>query len=159
MTRRSKKHGEYKNGKWSPEYTVWCAIKKRCLNKNDSQYHRYGGRGISIYGPWINSFSKFIDHVGGRPSSGHSIDRKNNEKGYVPGNLRWATRVEQQRNTRRNLRISAYGKTMTLIEWSEFSGLLPETISLRIKRGWNPEVAVTLPPIPPNLRRMEGYGR
>lgn len=145
MTHRSTKHGEYKNKKWSPEYLAWCAIKRRCLNEKNREYSRYGGRGISIHKTWISSFEKFLSHVGRRPSLKHSIDRVDNNEGYIPGNLRWATRSEQQRNTRRNLRISAYGKTLTLIEWSEIFGLIPETISGRIKRGWNPEVAVSLP--------------
>lgn len=158
MTKLSTRHGEFKNGKWSPEYSAWCSIKRRCLRKKDPGYPEYGGRGIGIHRPWINSFVRFLKHVGRRPTKSHSIDRIKNDVGYVPGNLRWATRKQQQRNTRRNRVIFAFGKRKTLIEWSETYGLLPETISFRIRRGWNPEVAVTLPAIPPNLRRVGGYG-
>ena len=51
---------------------------------------------------WIGSFETFLRDVGMRPSDAHSLDRIDNDRGYEPGNVRWATRAEQSRNTRRS---------------------------------------------------------
>lgn len=81
----------------SREYSTWIAIKNRCLNEKSKDYHRYGGKGITICTEWIDSFESFYSHVGRRPY-GTSIDRIDNLRGYVPGNVRWATASQQQRN-------------------------------------------------------------
>lgn len=85
-------------------YTAWKGIKRRCLDPDSKSYHSYGGRGISIFPAWIDSPSVFVSYVletlGDRPSPTHSIDRKNNDLGYFPGNLRWATKTEQVHNRR-----------------------------------------------------------
>ena len=90
------KHG------WSqlPEYKCWQQIKQRCLNPDHRQYPNYGGRGIDVHVPWVDNFEAFFAYVGPRPSPEHSLDRRENNKGYVPGNLRWATPEEQNRNRR-----------------------------------------------------------
>lgn len=84
-------------------YGTWESMKQRCLNKNKDNYHRYGGRGISICNDWLQA-SKYIEYVetnlGHRPSPNHTIDRIDNDKDYEPGNIRWATRKEQSANTR-----------------------------------------------------------
>ncbi len=83
----------------TPEYNTWRAMKQRCLNPKHKAYHRYGGRGIMIYEPWIRSFEVFLADVGQRPL-GKTLDRKNNNGNYEPGNVRWATAQEQAQNTR-----------------------------------------------------------
>ena len=84
-------------------YRLWADIKNRCLNQNASNYSYYGGRGITMFGPWISAPAAFIawieEHLGSRPN-GHSIDRLNNNLGYEPGNLRWATPMMQAHNRR-----------------------------------------------------------
>lgn len=82
------------------EYACWSQIKARCLNKNHRAYPHYGGRGITIAPEWENDFEAFLFHVGPRPSSDHSLDRVDNDRGYEPGNVRWATWKEQQNNRR-----------------------------------------------------------
>lgn len=83
-------------------YKTWDMMRQRCCNKNFSSYPRYGGRGIRIYPEWENSFVKFSEYVdetlGQRPK-GYTLDRIDNDQGYIPGNLRWASKSEQQRNT------------------------------------------------------------
>lgn len=87
-------HGETN----SPEYTSWVGMKGRCLNPANPKYERYGGRGISVCDRWRDSFEAFLEDMGHRPSPAHSIDRRDNDGNYEPGNCRWATPVEQQRN-------------------------------------------------------------
>ncbi|MBA4033193.1 MAG: hypothetical protein C0480_01115 [Bradyrhizobium sp.] len=84
-------------GRYLPEYETWCRIKKRCYNPNSEKWHRYGGRGIEVCERWRKSFADFLADVGRRPSPEHSIDRyPDNDGNYEPGNVRWATRLEQQ---------------------------------------------------------------
>lgn len=75
-------------------------MRQRCLNPNHEHYADYGGRGIGICQPWLDSFAAFLADMGPRPSPRHSIDRKDNEKGYSPDNCRWATPDVQARNRR-----------------------------------------------------------
>jgi len=99
--RFGRSHGLTKSGeKPPPEYIAWQRMKDRCLNKNCPDYHRYGGRGIKVFSGWVNDPVAFINYVGPRPSPKHSIDRIDNNLGYEPGNVRWATMREQSRNQR-----------------------------------------------------------
>lgn len=126
----------------TPEYEIWCGIKKRCLNQNSQFYKRYGGRGIAICDSWRDSFAAFYEFVGPRPSKSHTLDRINNDGNYEPGNVRWSTMKEQCRNRRSNCLIEVEGQVKTLVEWSEISGVSWGTIISRINRGWSPELAV-----------------
>lgn len=93
-----RKHGYRIGGVQTPEYNSWINMKKRCLNKNNHKFPYYGGRGITIYPLWIESFQEFLDYIGPKPSPKHSLDRINNNGNYEPGNVRWATPLEQANN-------------------------------------------------------------
>lgn len=57
-----------------------------------------GEKGIRVCDRWISNFLNFLEDMGTLPSPDHSIDRKDNDKGYEPGNCRWATQAEQSKN-------------------------------------------------------------
>jgi hypothetical protein len=91
-----KQHGMSK----TPEYKAWSFMKYRCLCTSFPQYKDYGGRGITVCKRWNNSFMEFYNDVGPRPSNKHSIDRINNDGNYEPSNVKWSTKLEQNRNKR-----------------------------------------------------------
>ena len=93
---RNTSHGLSK----APEYSIWGGIKKRCLNPNYPEHRYYADRGITLCDEWVDDFSAFYRHIGPRPSPEHSVDRIDNDRGYEPGNVRWATKHEQNMNTR-----------------------------------------------------------
>lgn len=82
-----------------PEYAVWKTMRQRCMNPNCADYPDYGGRGITVTDRW-SEFGAFIADMGRRPSDQHSIDRIDNDRGYEPGNCRWADDFTQASNRR-----------------------------------------------------------
>jgi hypothetical protein len=84
----------------TPEYNAWALMKDRCLNPNSSNYPNWGGRGITVCQEWVDGFTVFFHDVGPRPTPQHSLDRIDNEKGYEPGNVRWASKLQQTHNRR-----------------------------------------------------------
>lgn len=126
-----------------PEYSIWGAMKQRCLNSNNSRYHDYGGRGIGIHPSWVESFWTFLEDMGSRPSSDYSIDRKDNDGDYTPKNCRWATRREQHNNRNNNNSVTFRGKTQTLTEWSRELGVERTTLRWRLDNGWSAEKTFT----------------
>lgn len=134
-----------RDAKPTPEYTVWQQIKDRCGNPLALGYKQYGGRGIRVCDRWSESYESFVSDVGLRPSPEHSIDRVDNDGNYEPGNVRWATRVEQARNRRSNRLVAVSGVTRTVAEWCELTGLKHSTLCARLDNGWKPEAAVSTP--------------
>jgi hypothetical protein len=135
-------HGETCGGnKTSLEYTSYTSAKYRCTNPNNERYEDYGGRGIEFR---FASFEQFLGCVGRRPTPDHSLDRYPDVNGhYEPGNVRWATRTEQQNNRRTNHSLEFRGETRTIAEWSRLIGMRFNTLATRIKRGWTVERALT----------------
>lgn len=74
-------------------------MRKRCLDRNGKDWPRYGGRGIGICARW-EIYENFLADMGERPA-GRSLDRKDNDGNYEPGNCRWATAREQRANRSR----------------------------------------------------------
>lgn len=132
------------------EYNAWQHIRSRCYNKNSPAYPEYGGRGITVCDRWLESFENFYADMGPKPSRKHSIDRyPDNDGPYSPSNCRWATRAEQNRNTRQNVILEFNGKRMCLTEWADLLGICKTTLFARIQRdGWSVERALTTPADP-----------
>lgn len=80
-------------------YKAWLKIRERCYNPNDKSYSNYGGAGIKMSDMFYSDFMNFYNEVGEAPKGArYSVDRKDHTKGYVEGNLRWATDDQQARN-------------------------------------------------------------
>lgn len=143
---RGTAHHRYKNGsRGNPTYRSWSLMKRRCYNVRSEHYAGYGGRGIIVCPSWQNSFASFLHDMGDRPH-GMEIDRIDNNGPYCPFNCRWADRVTQTNNTRRNVYLKHNGVTMSISQWERSLGLPPSCVSQRInKLGWSAERALTTP--------------
>lgn len=102
-----KQHGE----SYSRLHRVWVDMRRRCRVETDPGYPYYGGRGISVCKEWDESYVAFSTWA---KANGYAdnleIDRRDTNGNYEPGNCRWATRVQQMRNTRKrkNARTSKF---------------------------------------------------
>lgn len=112
----------------------------RCHNPKHHRYDDYGARGITVCDRWRNSFDDWYEDIGQYlEGAGLSMDRKNNDEGYHPGNVRVATPGMQNRNQRRSVRITYDGVTKNVADWAEELGLKPHTISRDYKKGLDVE--------------------
>ncbi len=137
------RHGNRSRKATTKTYKIWCAIKKRCLDKNHDNYKYYGGRGIKVCDRWLNSFESFIEDMGPCPV-GMTIERIDNNGNYEPDNCKWATRKEQARNRTDNRWIEYNGKKMILADWAKEIGITSSCLSMRINGyGWSLGRALT----------------
>ena len=126
---RLKKHGL----STSSEYRIYKAMINRCYNEKVESYPRYGGRGIKVCQEWIGSFETFYRDMGARPSPDYSIERRDNNGNYCPGNCHWATRKEQANNKRNNvLHDDGTGILRSITEIAELAGVPRATVASRV---------------------------
>lgn len=133
-------------------------MKTRCFNQKFKDFRLYGGKGITVFLPWVTSFARFFEDVGAKPTPRHSLDRHPNPRGnYEPGNVRWATAKEQARNWgSRNRLIAFEGKVQALSVWAEETGLKREVLRDRIDSGWTIRAALTTRAIKKRERLKDG---
>lgn len=139
-----------------PEYRLWKAMRWRCSPRNPS-HDRYFDRGITVCSEWDN-YDNFYKDMGERPTKKHTLDRIDNNKGYEPGNCRWATYKQQANNTHRTNFIELNGRRITLMEIADSTGIHPETLRARIRKGWSYE-RITAKPTNAKNRRRDQYGQ
>jgi len=111
--------------------SAWYGMRQRCTNRKNRQWKDYGGRGIKMC---FAAFDEFLAEVGERPP-GMTIDRIDNNGDYAPGNVRWATRAEQQRNRRNAVFVEIEGEQHRLMDIAKQCGLKRDVIAERAAKG------------------------
>ncbi len=128
----------YKHGmSRTPEYSSWNSMIQRCYHIKAKNYPQYGGRypsPITVCEAWRQDFMAFYRDMGPRPGLEYSLDRIDNDKGYYPGNVRWATMKEQNRNKRTNTYLIFAGESQLLTDVARKIDMKPSTLSDRVKR-------------------------
>lgn len=128
----------------TPFYRSWFSMKSRCRNQNDTNYKRYGARGIDFDENW-SSFANFYDDMFSTYSEWLTLDRIDNSKWYWKSNCRWSTYKEQARNKRSNVILTIEWATKTVAEWLEFYWLDYRTYYTRLRSWIDPIIAMTTP--------------
>lgn len=82
-------------------YDVYRQMMKRCHDKDNPAYPRYGGRGIKVSKKWKKGVQYFIEDMGDRPVN-WTLDRIDNNKNYTKGNCRWCSYEQQAQNKNNN---------------------------------------------------------
>jgi hypothetical protein len=145
------RHGAAAGKALTPEYRAWRCMLTRAKNPNIARADRYSLRGIGVAAEWDsggdgNGYERFLAHVGHKPGDDYSLDRIDNDKGYEPGNVRWATTREQITNRSATVWVEANGERRTIAEWSALTGIRQSVILQRInKLGWPSDRAVSVP--------------
>ncbi|EHQ88287.1 hypothetical protein [Desulfosporosinus youngiae] len=131
---RSTKHGDV----GSKLYNTWGNMRSRCYNKNRPDYPYYGGRGITICKEWRDSYQSFkMWALQNGYHDGLTIERADNNKGYFPDNCLFATRFQQSRNKRNNIKVEFRNEERLLIELTDEFGLSPQKVRAQYHRGLN----------------------
>ena len=130
-------------------YKHWVGIKERCFYKKNISYKYYGGRGITVCERWKtflnfrdDMFESYKEHKLNNKST--SLDRINNDGNYELNNCRWATRKEQQNNTRYNCLLTYKGQTLNITQWAEKLNLNRNVLYGRTHRNWSIEKLLSL---------------
>lgn len=125
-------------------YQIWSTMLKRCDNPKSISYKNYGARGITVCEEW-KQFEPFMEWAIENGYQDHlTIDRIDNDGNYCPDNCRWSS-VKEQANNRRTCRFINYnGKTQTMKQWAEETGIRMGTLYRRlVYLNWSVEKALT----------------
>lgn len=124
-------------------YASWSNMMRRVYDPTDTHYHRYGGRGIVVEDRF-HDFSEFYEYMGD-PPDGLTLERKNNDLGYVTGNMVWATQSEQQRNKSTNVMIDIGGVDVPAIDVANGLGVSQSKFMYRHHKGMSVEEIMSVP--------------
>jgi hypothetical protein len=136
MRKKMGTHAVTHNMSKHPAFRVWTDMKTRCLNPKSKWFPSYGGRGIFICKPWLDSFENFWRDLGGSWVAGASIGRIDNDGNYEPSNVRWETATQQQRNKTNTRYIETVHGKMPLKQAAELSGISDGCLRYRQMAGW-----------------------
>lgn len=128
-------------------YRIWNSMKQRCSNPNAISYKYYGAKGTSVCSEW----EEFLCFYSWAMSHGYAdnltIDRIDTNGNYEPSNCRWVTNKEQQNNTSYTRLLTFDGETLSIMQWAEKTGIHPNMLYKRIRRGWGIEKAIKTKPL------------
>lgn len=129
-------------------YTIWQNMKHRCNDPKNIMFQYYGGRGIRVCDEWLGGFEQFMEWAMKMGyQEGLSIERIDVNGDYSPANCKWITKKQQYLNRTDSHLLTAFGKTQTIKEWADESGIKYDTIERRVNQyGWDAEDAVTYRP-------------
>jgi len=96
---RLRKHGM----RFTRMYIIWIGMIQRVSNKKNPSYKNYGGRGIKVCDRW-RKFENFQKDMVDGYKENLTLDRIDNDGNYQKSNCRWATRSQQNSNTRRSIK-------------------------------------------------------
>lgn len=125
-------------------FYIYRGIVKRCTQPTDKDFHRYGGRGITLCDRWLlGEHGKpgilcFFEDIGARPSPAHTIERVDNNAGYNPDNCIWALPKEQGLNRHNNYFPSGVDPQLVCRE----AGVNYSTFRVRVAKGWSVDRAL-----------------
>lgn len=140
------KHGYATHKERNRLYDIYTHMINRCHNENNSCYHNYGARGITVCDEWRNDIESFMRWSKDNGYSDKlSLDRIDNSKGYSPDNCRWADGITQGNNKRNNIILEYNGERKTLTQWAELVGIPRTTLASRYYLGWSDERIITEP--------------
>lgn len=146
--RRNERHGMTD----SPEFKAWQNLCQRMTNPRNPDYKHYAGRGLTAHPLILRSFKFFLSVVGLRPGPGYSLERPNNNEGYVPGNMKWVPTKEQNAN-RRNTHLITYAKIAdTPTGWARRLEISGSTIRNRLKEMSIEDVVFSVFPDARNIK-------
>lgn len=120
-------------------FRIWKGMKTRCTNPNATGYHNYGGRGVKVCPEWMASFEAFYADMAATYQDHLTIERKNYDLGYEPGNCIWITKSEQGRNSRKLVIIDTPKGPMHLSEAARAFEISLSSLWRRVNRGWPAE--------------------
>ena len=124
-----------------PLYNLWRGMVRRCADPSSYGFPRYGARGVTVCDRWRNDFFSFVDDMGPRPAN-TSLDRIDNNKGYMRENCRWATQKEQANNTRKTRYIAVDGVKTQVSALRERYKLSNYAIRSALEKGYQLHEAV-----------------
>lgn len=125
-------------------YARWKSMMQRCNNPQATNFKYYGALGVSVCERW-RDFALFLLDMGECPSRSMTLDRLDNDKGYEPGNCRWATQAAQNANRSYCVPITHNGTTRNIADWAKEIGVTPNALAMRLRLGWTVERALTQP--------------
>lgn len=125
-------------------YNIWCSMIARCYNTKNVAFKSYGGRGILTSKRWLK-FENFYLDMGERPDKKHTLDRRDNNRGYSKSNCRWVTYAQNNRNRRDNRVLMIRGKKYLVHEVCEKFNLNIHTLRKRLYDGWTDHQAALTP--------------
>lgn len=130
-------HQNYRHGMTKhPAYRSWTGLIQRCTNPKCGQFKDYGARGIKVHEPWLKDFINFWRDMGAGWFKGATIERRDVNGDYEPGNCTWVPKSEQPKNRRTVEWIETPWGIMTLVDAAARLGMSHPAFWRRYKLGW-----------------------